>query len=167
LPRGASRRLRKVDLVRLFHGWKKLPASGRLGALTIKLDADQVKISELRLYPGRIIRPRWQDCEDTFDIRRVRIVLTPDFHAGDVQTLVSVGLHSLGRRLQRSGTAGLTAILADVEALAESYDRILQQGPNSFRVAVPGGEWVGIVLAGPDGRPQLTVRTFIGAPPPA
>jgi len=162
LPRGASRRLRKVDLVRLFHGWKKLPASGRLGALTITLDADQVKISELRLYPGRIIRPRWQDCEDTLDVRQVRIALTTGGCAGEAVTLASVGLHALARRCERGSSGGLSPILADLQTLGAAYQRVLQ-GPNIFRVAVPGGEWVGIVLAGPDSRPQLTVRTFIGA----
>jgi hypothetical protein len=93
----------------------------------------------------------------------VRITLTTGGCAGETVTLVSVGLHALARRCQRGSSGGLNPILADLQTLGEAYGKVLQQGPNIFRLAVPGGEWVGIVLAGPDGRPQLTVRTFIGA----
>ena len=81
---------------------------------------------------------------------------------GDVLTLAAVGLHALARRVERGGTSGLTPILEDLRVLGEAYDRVLQ-GPNAFRVQVPsGGEWLGLVMVGPDGRRQLTVRTFFG-----
>ena len=153
----------KVDLVRLFHRWKKLPSAGRLGALTIALEARGLELEEVRLYPGVITQSRWGEAdEDTVDIRRVRFDLGLASYVGDVQTVVSVGLHALARRIERGTTAGLAPILADLQTLAESYRRIIE-GPNSFRIPVSsGGHWRGVIMRSPDGRPQLTVRTFVG-----
>jgi hypothetical protein len=51
-------------------------------------------------------------------------------------------------------------ILVDLAAITEAYDRILQ-GPNAFRIPVPSGAWAGIVMALPDRRPTLSIRTFM------
>ena len=89
--------------------------------------------------------------------------LTQSHCAGDVVLIATVGLHALARRIERGGSAGLTPILDDLRILAESYDRVLAALPNAFRVPVSsGGHWRGVVMRSPDGRPQLTVRTFLG-----
>ena len=96
------------------------------------------------------------------DLRQVELTLTPLFCAGGVISLATVGLHALARRVQRGTTSGLTPIFADLQTLGEAYAKVLQ-GPNSFRIPVPsGGHWRGVVMRSPDGRPQLTVRTFVG-----
>jgi len=155
----------RVALVRAYHAWRKLPAIGRLGPLTIALDTAGLRIEEIRLYAGQIAigRQSWSDHEDVVDIRRVRLDLTQSHCAGDVVLIATVGLHALARRIERGGSAGLTPILDDLRILAESYDRVLAALPNAFRVPVSsGGHWRGVVMRSPDGRPQLTVRTFLG-----
>jgi hypothetical protein len=163
-PLKTKERRSRVALVRLFHAWRKLPAAGRLGPLTITLDTTGLRIEEIRLYAGQIALSRrsWQDHEDVIDIRRVRLGLTSTGYVSDVLLLASVGLHALARRVQRGSLPGLTSILSDLQTLAESYHRILQ-GPNAFRIEAPsGGAWIGVVMRSPDDRPQLTVRTFLG-----
>jgi hypothetical protein len=158
----AQPRVRKVDLVRLFHGWRKLPAFGRLGPLAIALDKDELRITETRLYPGRVARRAWDGDEVTIDIRRIRLTIGLHFCAGDVHTLASAGLHATGRRLQRGTTSGLAPILDDLEALGNSYQTVLDEGVNDFSVAAPsGGKWLGTILRNVDGRPSLVVRTFV------
>ena len=94
------------------------------------------------------------------DLRQVELTLTPLFCAGGVISLATVGLHALARRVQRGSLPGLTAILADLQTLAESYHRILQ-GPNAFRVEVPsGGAWIGVVMRSSDG-PAATDRAHL------
>ena len=150
--------------MRAYHAWRKLPAAGRLGPLTIALDTTGLRIEEIRLYAGRIAigRQSWSDYEDVVDIRRVRLDLTQSHCAGDIVLLATVGLHALTRRCERGTTSGLTPILADLQTLGEAYAKVLQ-GPNSFRVPVSGGgHWRGVVMRSPDSRPSLTVRTFVG-----
>jgi hypothetical protein len=163
-PFKTAAKVTKVDLVRAFHSWRKLPSAGRLGALTILLDGRGLELEEMRLYSGAITQSRWgQGDEDTIDLRRIRLGLSLTSCVIDVQTVVYVGLHALSRRIERGSTSGLTPIFADLQALGEAYGWIVG-GPNAFRVSVSsGGHWRGTVMTAPDGRPSLAVRTFLGA----
>ena len=163
-PLKAGAKVSRVTLVRAYHAWRKLPAAGRLGPLTITLGTTGLRIEESRLYAGQIAlnRQSWSDHEDVVDIRRVMLNLTLLHYTSDVLLLATIGLHALARRCERGTTSGLTPILADLQTLGEAYAKVLQ-GPNSFRIPVAsGGHWRGVVMRSPDSRPQLTVRTFVG-----
>jgi hypothetical protein len=107
-----------------------------------------------------IDRASWEGEDPVVDIRKIRILVRPPFVTGDILGLANVSLHALARRVERGGSSGLSPILTDLAAIAAAYDRILQ-GPNAFHLLVASGEWIGVVMASPDGRPTLSIRTFM------
>ena len=98
-PLKAGAKVSRVTLVRAYHAWRKLPAAGRLGPLTITLDTTGLRIEESRLYAGQIAlnRQSWSDHEDVVDIRRVMLNLTLLHYTSDVLLLATIGLHALAR----------------------------------------------------------------------
>jgi len=143
--------VRKVELVRLYHAWKKLPALGRLGALTIALDARGLEVSETRLYPGVIARSRWGERgEDTIDIRRVaaRFVLRrrrrrrADLGGGRA---ACAGAAGGARRDQRvdADPRGFAGIGRGLRPGAAGPERVSRAGAERRRMAGAGDGWSG------------------------
>jgi hypothetical protein len=154
---------RKDHLVRLAHRWRRLePKFGRLGRALAELDAQGLRLTETRLFATKLTMaiPSWDADEDAITLQLVRVTIVPPLFAGNRLSLAVIGLHALARRYER-GRAGGTALFEDLWALARAFPETIRAA-GQFRVAVPGGAWVGLVMADPDGRRSLTVRTFLG-----
>jgi hypothetical protein len=120
------------------------------------------------LYPG------WLEAEQGIGI----VVIELRFELGRCelksQIICLVGLHALGRWMQRSRDQTETNLRSDLAALAQQRDQFLKCGDRlddqSFVCHVAGGAWVGQVArlrserTGAESR-VLSVRSFLNIEP--
>lgn len=160
-PRRAPKHLR-----RLAASWLRLRRFGRLRCIA-DVNAGVLQICETFLVAGSLSLPGWHEAAAELGVYLIlrRIVIAPPHYHEQVVPMAAIGLHAVARRFQR-GEPNDAAVIADINPLGLSYPDCVRSA-GEFRVAVPGGEWVGtVMLARLDQRPILSVRTYTARPAP-
>jgi hypothetical protein len=156
--------VRRVDIIRLSHAWRKLPGDfAQLGELKVGLEGDTLEIVEARLVTSKLELPRrsWEGrTEEGVGIRLLKMRIAPAMFLGDFLPAADIGLHALARRFQRGRRSGLTALREDFVALAAVYPQVVT-AMGDFPVEVEGGVWLTNVMCDDERRPCLVVRTFV------
>ena len=159
----------RVDtLVGIARAWQHdVPARGRL-AIETALDKRKktLVVHELRLTASIYQPQHWGVAERGLIVDGITLEVRPFMCRLDISTLVHLGLHALGRRLQRGVDASEAAVLGDIRVLAQAHHTIADRGEGAdFSVPVLGGSWRGSVERVLDRRigydMALAVRTFI------
>ena len=161
---------RKELLQEATTAWKRnIPDFGRLNR-QIYTKGNRLNLVEIRLGGGHLQYPGWLEAEKGIGIVIINLRCEPGRCELKSQIFCLVGLHALGRWMQRSRDQTEANLLNDLAALAQQRDQLLECGDRlddqSFVSRVPGGNWVGQVVrlrserTGTKSR-VLSVRSFL------
>lgn len=161
---------RKELLREATTAWKRnIPDFGRLDR-QIDTKRNSLKLVEIRLGGGHVQYPGWLGAEKGIGIVVIDLRCEPGRCELKSKIICLVGLHALGRWMQRSRDQTETNLLSDLAALAQQRDQLLECGDRlddqSFVCHVSGGAWVGQVVrlrserTGAESR-VLSVRSFL------
>jgi hypothetical protein len=126
--------------------WRtELPELGRLD-LHIDCGRKHLLIDELRIGASRFRGVGWDESEGGVTVLGLRLHVAVQVFDFTRVTLANISQHALARWHQRSFSATLDALRADVRELARAHDRFVDAEPGSdFTLSVRNGEWVGAI----------------------
>ena len=150
--------------------WKRdIPDFGRLDR-QIDEKRNTSKLVEIRLGGGYVHYPGWLEAEKGIGIVVINLQCEPGRCELKSQIICLIGLHALGRWMQRTHDQNEINLLRDLAALAHESDQLLKCGDRlddqSFVCQVLRGAWVGQVVrlrserTGAESR-VLSVRSFL------
>lgn len=164
VPRAGFRVRPRVEGLRnVARAWDRLPALGRVIS-SAKVVGRRLSIIEFRARPLRMSLDFWRPGSDeiTLEIfgRGIEVDLPRGVFKDTERCVVSVGIHALARRFERSLDRRDESVLSDLVPLVVDGASILANGDEEeVRIVVESGSWRGN-LVNADGNLMITIRTF-------
>jgi hypothetical protein len=164
---------RKELLVEAATAWRReIPDFGKLDR-QIEIKRNSLRLVEVRIGGGAVRYPGWVRAEKGIGILLIQLRCAPGQCEMKSEIIGLVGLHALGRWMQRSVDETENALLRDLSALASQREQLLKHGDRlddqSFVCYASGGAWVGQVVRMRSERTNtdtrvLGVRSFLNVP---